>query len=93
MLKEAELPRVRTKPDFRKKVFKACESIDMNYSTVVTRLLERWLVGDIQLEIELDQQFIATAEAAINSPRGQAALKDFAKNHDPKRKYPNAIPV
>lgn len=93
MRKATELPRVRTQPDFKDKVFDACESINLKYSTVVTRLLERWLSGDVDLKMELDQQFIKAATAAFESPRGKDALKKFSEIYEPNKEYPEATLV
>lgn len=91
MQKTAKLPTIQAESEFKKKVFEACESMNLDYSQVVTRLLEKWLAGDVLLDQELDQQFIEAAEAAIHSPRGQKALQSFAQHYDPNREYPDAI--
>jgi len=87
MPKAASLPAVRTDPDFKGQVTEACSKLNLTYSTVVTRLLEQWLTGDIKLKMELDEEFTTAAKEAFESNRGRAAFQKLENNYDPNRSY------
>ena len=53
MAKETTFPGIRTNQEFKDQVYEACDSIGLKYSNVVTRLLERWVSGEVKLEMEL----------------------------------------
>lgn len=89
--KSATLPPIRTTPELKEKVVQACESLELKYATVITRLLTDWVTGKIELNMELDSDFIASAREAFASEGVQDALKELAENYDPERTYPNAM--
>ncbi len=93
MAQQTEFPKIRTDREFKDRVFEACKTLNLKYSVVVKRLLERWLAGEIELEMKLDKKFIEAVKAAVNSPEGQTALQELGNAYDPKREYPEAKPL
>lgn len=89
--KNVSFPQVRTVPEFKGRVFAACASQQLSYSTLVTKLLEQWLSGNVDLEEVLDRQFSADCTAALDSSRTQRAFRKLAQHHDPRRTYPDAL--
>ena len=66
----------------------------MNYSTVVTKLLEDWLKGYTKIEFELDAEFVEACTEVIESNEVQDALVKLAKHHKKsKRTYKNAVSI
>ena len=93
MSKVSSLPAVRTEPEFKEQVVKACKELNLNYSTVVTHLLEKWVTGQIKLELELDQEFIDAAKTALHSQQGEELLDNLLHNFDPERDYAETTSV
>ncbi len=91
--KTVTLPPIRTTPELKEKVVRACETLDLKYATVITHLLRGWVTGEIELNMALDSDFIASAGEAFASAGAQKALNELAENYDPERAYPNAIKV
>ena len=89
--KTVTLPPIRTTPELKEKVIRACESLDLKYATVITHLLREWVTGKIELKMELDSDFIASAREAFASDDVQRVLNELADNYGPERTYPNAI--
>ena len=91
-VKAAVLPSVKTTPEFKKRVEDACQSIQLQYSEVVIRLLQEWITGTIEVTQEPDPDFIASAQEALRSEPVQNAIKELAEHYTP-RTYPHAIKV
>jgi len=91
--KTVTLPPIRTTPELKEKVVRACESLDLKYATVITHLLREWVTGKIELNMGLDSDFIASAREAFASDGVQNTLRELAENYDPERTYPNAIKI
>jgi hypothetical protein len=64
---------------------------DNSYVTVVLRLLEKWVAGDIDLDIEPDPEFVASAHEAFRTEAVQKALQQLGEHYDANRTYPNAV--
>ncbi|MDI6794009.1 MAG: hypothetical protein QME81_14290 [bacterium] len=82
---------VMTTPEFKERVEHTCQEFHLNYATVVIRLLEEWLNGDIRLDIEPDPEFVASAHEAFRSEQVQQTLKQLGTQYDPTRTYPHAL--
>ena len=70
-----------------------CKEFQVTYATVVIRLLEEWLNGNISLEIEPDPDFVASTREAFRSESVQQTLKQLGMQYDSKRTYPHAVNV
>lgn len=93
MEKTARLPSARTTPEIRKMLDQACENLGIKYSTVVNQLVTQWLTGDIELKLELDPDFVASAKEALMQPESEELLGRVAKAYKDgikDRTYPNA---
>jgi hypothetical protein len=90
-LKAAVLPSIKTTPEFKKKVEDACESIQLQYSEVILRLLQEWITGTIEVTQEPAPDFVASAQEALRSEHVQSALKELGEHYIPQRTYPHAI--
>lgn len=87
------LPKIMTTPEFKERVEHTCKEFQVTYATVVTRLLEEWLNGNIALEIEPDSDFVASTHEAFRSESVQQTLKQLGMQYDSKRTYPRAVNV
>ncbi len=84
----ATLPKVRTDEEFKKKVFKACETQGLKYSELVRVLLHHYTEGNIKIDIE-DHAFEKSARIALKSDKTKKVIDHFLENYDPNRKYDN----
>jgi hypothetical protein len=91
--KDAVLPPIRTSSTIKEQVLEACKSINLNYSAVTTNLLSAWLEGKIQLQTELDPDFVANAKKALEMEETQSAFLKLAKHHKKKKTYKNTIKI
>ena len=89
--KTVTLPAVRATSELKNKVIQGCESMNLNYSTVVTCLLSGWVTGKIQLNLELDPDFIASAKEAFASDEVQKIIGELAESYNPDRTYADAV--
>ena len=86
-------PEITTDPEFKNRVEQACEASHLTYADVVTRLLNQWLNGMIDLENEPDPDFVTHAREALRSENVRNAMKRLGERFDARRTYPNAIKV
>ena len=85
------LPEIATSTTFKKKIAQQCDKLHVSYGTVVLRLLEKWVAGDIDLDIEPDPEFVASAHEAFRTEAVQKALQQLGERYDANRTYPNAV--
>ncbi len=86
-------PEITTDPEFKNRVEHACKASHLTYADVVTRLLNQWLNGMIDLENEPDPDFVINAREALRSENVRNAMKRLGEQFDARRTYPNAIKI
>ncbi len=91
MQKDATFPSIRTTSTLKHQVYQACESLNIPFSTVAETLLRLWISGKINLNLELDPDFVKSAQEALDAEESQQAIAKLAHHYDPQRKYANAI--
>jgi len=90
-MEQETLPEIMTTSEFKAQVEHACQSFHVNYSTVVTCLLEAWMRGDVLLDIEPDHDFLSNAHKALRSDKVRQAIRQLGTRYDPDRRYPCAV--
>ncbi len=91
MLKKSVLlPSVPTTGELKMQVQSACDALGVQYAVVVNNLLKQWLSGKVNLDAELDADFVESAKAAMETEEVQDAFVKLAKNHR-QRSYPEAL--
>jgi len=73
-----------------------CEYLNIKYSTVVTQLLRKWAMGNLELKFDSDADFAAAAKEALESNEIQSSLKDAVVHYKKLHKgnpIPNAIKI
>jgi antitoxin component of RelBE/YafQ-DinJ toxin-antitoxin module len=90
MKKSASFPSVRATPELKDQVQDACDHLGVKFSMVVNNLLEQWVTGRTQLDLELDPKFVAEAKAALESEETQALFEQVGKRHK-KQAFHDAV--
>lgn len=90
--KKAMLPSVRSTDELKNQVLKACDSVHLNYSTVINNLLAAWVSGKVKLDFDLDSDFVENAKSALESDEAQDSLFKLAKNYK-QRSYTETIKI
>ncbi|MBF0383031.1 MAG: hypothetical protein HQL69_18575 [Magnetococcales bacterium] len=81
MKKSASFPSVRATPELKDQVQEACDQLGVKFSMVVNNLLEQWVTGHAQLDLEPDTKFVTEARTALESEETQALFDQVEKSH------------
>jgi hypothetical protein len=87
------LPEITITSEFKARLERTCEECHVAYATLVTRLLEEWMNGNIPLNVEPDPDFVASAREAFQTESVQQTLMQLGTRYDPTRTYPHAVPA
>ena len=85
------LPGVRATKSFRDQVMKACDSVGLAYSSVVSHLLQHWMIGKVKLDFDLDEDFVRMAQEALHSPKMKTMMEKLALHLEKNVDYSSAI--